>query len=213
MPDHFHYTGPWHAPERDEGIEFPWEKLDGRPLVYASLGTLQNKLRHVYAAMAEAARGLDMQMVLALGNPSAKLDITPPENVLVVGYAPQLPLLDRSTIAITHAGLNTVLECLARAVPMVCLPVTNDQPGVARRVEWLRAGEVLPVGRVTPARVRDCLIRVLSGRTYHDTATECRTKLALVDGVRRTADVIEEAFATGKRVPREHQNPVDVPIN
>jgi MGT family glycosyltransferase len=201
LPDHFHYTAPWHAPGRDADIDFPWEKLDGRPLVYASLGTLQNNLRHVYAAIVEAARGLDVQMVLALGNPRAMLDFAPPENVIVAGYAPQLPLLERAAVAVTHAGLNTALECLARDVPMVCLPVTNDQPGVARRVEWLGAGEVIPVGRARADRIRASLRRVLAEPAYREAAAKCRARLAGRNGPALAADLVLRAFTTRARVP------------
>lgn len=43
-PEHFHYTGPFHEEEGREPISFPWEKLTGKPLIYASLGTLVNGL-------------------------------------------------------------------------------------------------------------------------------------------------------------------------
>ena len=43
LPDKFHYTGPWHAIESADKQEFPWQKLDGRRLIYASMGTLQNR--------------------------------------------------------------------------------------------------------------------------------------------------------------------------
>jgi len=39
-----------------------------------------------------------------------------------------------TSVCITHAGLNTVLEALAQGVPQVAIPVTNDQPGVAARI-------------------------------------------------------------------------------
>lgn len=203
LPDHFHYTGPWHEPARDEEIEFPWDRLDGRPLVYASLGTLQNRLRQVYAAIAEAAAGLDVQLVIALGNRNAMLNLPPRENVIVVPYAPQLRLLERAAVAVTHAGLNTALECLAAGLPMVCLPVTNDQPGVARRVEWLGAGEVLSIRRVTPARLRPLLRRVLDEPNYRATAARLRDEIAATSGLTRAAEIIERALTRRERVLRE----------
>ncbi len=41
LPPNFHYVGPLRRP-RPSVVDFPWHRLDGRPLVYASLGTLQN---------------------------------------------------------------------------------------------------------------------------------------------------------------------------
>ncbi|WLT39734.1 hypothetical protein NON20_10065 [Synechocystis sp. B12] len=67
-----------------------------------------------------------------------------PGNPLVVNYAPQLELLQRTALTITHAGLNTTLECLNNAVPMVAIPIANDQPGVAARIAWAGVGNLFP---------------------------------------------------------------------
>lgn len=201
-PNHFHYTGPWHDLSRDANVEFPWSWLDGRPLVYASLGTLQNKLRHVYEAITRVAEGLNAQVVLALGSREARLNMPPVDNVLVVPFAPQLKLLERASAAITHAGLNTALECLSLGVPMVCVPVTNDQPGVARRVEWLGAGLYVPLRKATSDRLRESLQTVLSQASFRNAARQAQAKIGQTNGLRRAADIIEEAFTTRQRVRR-----------
>ena len=77
-----------------------------------------------------------MQLVISLGG---GLD---PERLgilngdpLVVRYAPQLEIVERAAAVITHAGLNTTLESLAEGMPLVCISLGNDQPGVAARVD------------------------------------------------------------------------------
>jgi UDP:flavonoid glycosyltransferase YjiC (YdhE family) len=67
IPENVHFTGPWHEPSARPAVEFPFEKLDGRPLVYASMGTLQNRQKHIFGIIAEACAGLDVQLVLSLG--------------------------------------------------------------------------------------------------------------------------------------------------
>jgi MGT family glycosyltransferase len=200
LPAHFHYTGPWHEPTRDGDEPFPWEKLDGRPLVYASLGTLQNRLHHVFTAILSACEPLPVQVVLALGRRDAAWAGPVPANAVVVPFAPQLPLLDRAAAVVTHAGLNTALEALARGLPMVCVPVTNDQPGVAERVRWLGAGEVIRPGRVTAARLRPLLEAIVKQPRYRAAAGECRTKLHAAPGVRGAATLVELAFTTRRKV-------------
>jgi UDP:flavonoid glycosyltransferase YjiC (YdhE family) len=105
-----------------------------------------------------------------------------------------LKLLDRAHLLVTHAGLNTALEGLTRGLPMLCLPVTNDQPGVARRVEWLGAGEVLSPGKATAARVRAALTRLLTDGRYRAAAMRCKEQVAGTSGVARAADIVEAAF-------------------
>jgi MGT family glycosyltransferase len=197
-----HFTGPWHAAGGSD-VPFPWERLDGRPLIYASLGTLQNRLTETFATIAEAVAPLDVQLVISLG--SADQDVSAiaarcPGDPIVVPVAPQLQLLERATLAITHAGLNTALESLARGVPMVAIPITNDQPGVARRLEWLGLAEVVLPKQLAASRLRQAVARVLGDSGYRSRARERAHEIASLDGVGRAADIVEQAFRTNEPV-------------
>ena len=92
LPPHFHYTGPWHAPGRDADTHFPWERLDGRALVYASLGTLQNRMGFLFDAILEGCSTLDVQVVLSLGRADATWGKPVPPNAVVVPFAGTGPL-------------------------------------------------------------------------------------------------------------------------
>ncbi len=145
-PPYLHHTGPWTDAAARAPVDFPWSRLDpGRPLVYASMGTLQNGVLRTFRVIAEACAGLDLQLVISLGggqDPALLGDL--PGDPVVVGYAPQLELVQRSALTISHGGLNTALESLACGVPMVVLPVAYDQPGVGARVEWSGVGRSIP---------------------------------------------------------------------
>lgn len=194
-PERLHYTGPWHRSERDDtSIEFPWDWLDGRPLIYASMGTLQNAVSHVFRNIIDAVRDLPMQVVLSKGGGQVDVAGPIPENVLLVEKAPQLRLLEKARLVITHAGMNTALECLSHGVPMLCLPVTNDQPGVAKRAEYLGNGRVIPVRKVTTQRLRTELDRMLQEDSFQQKADEFAENLASYDGLEMAAKLIEEAM-------------------
>lgn len=201
LPDHFHYTGPWvddAVAEDDRG--FPWEKLDGRPIIYASMGTLQNRLHWVFRAIAEACAGMEAQLVLALGNKSAELPGDWPGHPLVAGYAPQRALLKRAALVITHAGLNTTLEALREGLPMVALPVTNDQPGVAARLRHLGAGEFVPVKKVTVELLRQTIEKVWSDPAYRIRAKQLAEGIRQSGGAAQAAELIERALTTRRRI-------------
>lgn len=204
LPDHFHYTGPWHTAGRDATVDFPWHRLDGRPIIYASLGTLQNRLRHLFAAIAGAGASGEVQLVVALGRPDAdtNLGIPWPPGAIVVPYAPQLELIRRATAVITHAGLNTTLETLAAGVPMVAVPLTNDQPGVARRAAWLGAAVIVPPARANAANVRAALRQVLCELAFRRAAELCRDRLRNSPTVETAAAIAEHALKTRARLTR-----------
>jgi MGT family glycosyltransferase len=205
LPPHFHHTGPWTDAVGREPVDFPWSRLNPtRPLVYASMGTLQNGILQTFRMIAEACAGLNLQLVISLGggqDPALLRDL--PGDAVVVGYAPQLELIQRSALTISHGGLNTALESLAQGVPMVVLPVTYDQPGVGARVEWSGVGRTIPLGRVTVDRLRDTVRSVLDNPAYRERAGWLQSRITAADGLNQAADLIEKAFGAGRRaVPR-----------
>lgn len=208
LPACFHYTGPWHDDASGDAIEFPWERLDGRPLIYASMGTLQNRVEFIFSTIAAACAPLDAQLVISLGSrdqDAAAMAGRFAGEPIVVPFAPQLALMDRATLIITHAGLNTALEALARGLPMVAIPITNDQPGVAARLAWLGLGEVVPPAKLRAGRLRGAIERVLRDCRYRDEARRRQREIAQIDGVKRTADIAGRALAGREPVLRQNR--------
>jgi zeaxanthin glucosyltransferase len=201
LPQWFHFTGPYHSPTGREIPDFPFEKLQGKPLIYASMGTVQNRLLGVFNCIAEACNGLDAQLVISLGGSATPESLgSLPGNPLVVGYAPQLELLQKATLTITHAGMNTTLESLNNGVPMVAIPVANDQPGIATRVAWAGAGEKVPLAQVNVPKLRSAIQKVLTENSYKKNAVKLQEAIQKAGGVNRAIDIVEQAVSTGKPV-------------
>lgn len=201
LPSCFHFTGPYSNPASREPTSFPYEKLTRQPLIYASMGTIQNRLLWIFQMIAEACAQLDVQLVIALGG-GASLESLPklPGNTIVVGYAPQLELLQKATLTITHAGMNTTLESLSNGVPMIAIPITNDQPGVAARIAWTGTGEVIPLKKVSTQKLQQAIKQVLTEDSYKKNALRLQEAIKRAGGVSRAADIIQQVVATGKPV-------------
>jgi zeaxanthin glucosyltransferase len=207
LPPHFHFTGPLSDHAGRQRVDFPYEKLNGKPLVYASLGTVQNQLHYLFRNIADACNGLDVQLVISLGG-ALDLEALPylPGNPLVVKYAPQLELLQKTTLTISHAGLNTTLESLSNGVPIVAIPIANDQPGVAARIAWTGAGEFIPVSNLDVSKLRTSVERVLTQNSYRQNALLLKQAIKRAGGVTRAADVVEQAVLTKKPVLSDSYN-------
>ncbi len=201
LPPWFHFTGPYHLSASREPVPFPYETLTGQPLIYASMGTVQNRLLGIFHTIASACEGLDAQLVISLGS-SASPESLPelPGNPLIVEYAPQLELLKKATVTITHGGMNTTMECLNQGVPMVAIPIANDQPGVAARIAWTGTGEVVPLNQLNVKRLRQAVQQVLTENSYPKNALRLQKAIAQAGGVSRAADIIEQVASTGKPV-------------
>jgi zeaxanthin glucosyltransferase len=210
-PTNLHYTGPFVNNQQRPPIDFPWHRLDGRPLLYASLGTLQNGSEQSFKTIAEASSTLNVQLVLSLGgglNP-ARLG-TLPGTPILVRYAPQLELLKQAAAVITHAGLNTVLESLAEGVPLVAIPQGNDQPGVAARVAAKGAGIVIPAHKLNVPRLRTAVQSVLEENKYRAQAHKIQSEMQKINALETAANIIEAALEL-KPAPKPEHLPIVAP--
>jgi MGT family glycosyltransferase len=195
-PAQFHYAGPFHDDGGREPVFFRWEQLTGKPLIYASLGTLVNGLDDVYKHILEAVEPLqDVEVVLSVGKNVNPENLRPiPFNTIVVRSAPQIELLKRAALCITHAGLNTVLESLAYGVPMVAIPIGYDQPGTAARIAHHGTGEFIEVDEITTERLRGLIEKVLRDPSYRERADYFQKVISQTRGLDVAADIIEQAF-------------------
>ena len=193
LPPTFAYVGPL----RDAGtreVDFPWDRLDGRPLIYASLGTLQNSREPLFRTFAEACAPLDVQLVLSHGGGLTEAQSSAlPGTPLVVGYSPQTRLLAQAAATLTHAGLNTVLDSLAHGVPVVAVPITYEQPAIARRVEFTGTGQSLPLRMLTVDRLRNVLQQVLRDPRFRQAAARIKDGVRTAGGTRKAADIVVAA--------------------
>ncbi len=193
LPANFHYTGPFVDEAARTSVDFPWNRLDGRPLVYASLGTTLQGDTETFELIAEACAGLAVQLVISLGGRRAPetfhhLAGTP----LVVRNAPQLEILKRSAVVITHAGPNTAFESLLQGKPMIAIPKSFDQPAIAHRLEWLGVAEVISLKQLSAQRIRTALLKVLHSDSYQRNAEALRQKILASQGLERATSIIEE---------------------
>ncbi|CAB9501637.1 Zeaxanthin glucosyltransferase [Seminavis robusta] len=233
LPSHFFYTTPWHtdttadvtSESTDDNSSFPFDKLDAsKPLIYASLGTVQNQSKQVYQNICQACLELlqeqhELQLVLALGKKGVAVeDIIPPmadndnNNILVVDFAPQLQLLDRASMVITHCGMNTTLETMARGIPALAIPITNDQPGVAAR--WRSLGAVMVLdspAQATTVRIQQAIRALLpEASTYRQAAKTLQRRLQEeTPNLDETAHLIELAFSANQEAKEKKEGGSD----
>jgi UDP:flavonoid glycosyltransferase YjiC (YdhE family) len=118
------------------------ERLDdgtGRPLVMCALGSQSSR----YPAVVETlqvvrdllSRRPRLRAVIACGSDEVARQLDPlPENVATADRIPQLALLQRATLFVTHGGLGSLKEAIASGVPVIVVPQGYDQFGNAVRV-------------------------------------------------------------------------------
>jgi MGT family glycosyltransferase len=196
LPAHYHRTGPFHDGTGRVPVAFPWERLTGEPLIYASMGTIMNGMLDVFRTILKAVERSGYQLVLSVGtsiDPAALQPVRP--ETIILQRAPQLDLLKQAALCVTHAGLNTTLEALAQGVPLVAIPVAGDQPGVAARILASGTGLFLPLPELSVDSLRALVDEVLATPSYRERALAMKSAIEQVDGLTMAAEIIERAFA------------------
>ncbi len=169
----------------------------GRPLIYASLGTLFGRRTDILAAIVAATRDLDVDVVLTHGGHVGNDALGPARPGLdIAAWVDQHEVLARASLCITHAGMNTTLDAAAAGVPMVAVPIAFDQPGIAARIAHAGLGVVVPPGLRFATRLSSALVRVLAHLpTYRENARTVSAEIAATGGVSDAAMRVETLVA------------------
>lgn len=201
LPSTFHAVGPLRssgAPAQGQ-----WAIDPQRPFVFASLGTLQGGRMGMFQQIAKACARLEAQLLIAhcggLGTAQEER-LRRSGATWVTDFAPQQWALDHADIAITHGGLNTVMDAVKACTPVLVMPIGFDQPGVAARVSHAGIGLRLS-RRARAGSIHTALTHLLQypKEALHRLASE----LDRAGGTSRAADIVEAVVRTGKPVPVE----------
>jgi len=155
-------------------------KADGRPLTYASMGSLQTGDAGFYQRIVSVFnRRKEWALVLGLG---AQADIDAlgqlPDNVLALEYAPQLEVLDSAAVAIHHGGIGTINECAWLQVPSIASSSgLVDQTGTSARLDHHGLGLSIKDADLTTATLESSIERLLTDPIIADNLSRMRTIL------------------------------------
>ncbi|ASZ13065.1 hypothetical protein KTO58_09040 [Chitinophaga pendula] len=171
LPAQVYYLGPSFSKEQmGADTPFPWEWLDGRPLVYFTMGTFFNK-KKVFDKVIAASKDAPWQIVISVSkNLSLDLWQELPENVLLRNFVPQSALLEKVDLVACAGGVNTTTESLLKGLPLLVLPQARDHFDAAQRVVEAGAGIRIDPAQVSVVNIRKAITRLLDEPGYRQQA-------------------------------------------
>ncbi|WP_426606980.1 glycosyltransferase [Pantoea anthophila] len=202
LPDHFHAVGPLRAPDAPQATQPRYFPHGNRPRIFASLGTLQGHRYGLFKTIVRACQEIDAQLLLAhCGrlSPFQAEKLAQASHVQVVDFADQAAALAQADLAITHGGMNTVLDAINHLTPLLTIPLAFDQPGVAARVVWHGIGRRASRFTTSHAMARQ-LQTLLTDTHYAEQMKPLRAALRLAGGASLAADIVEQAMLTRQPV-------------
>lgn len=201
--DEFKFVGTSLLPHRDASCEFPFEQLSGARLIYISLGTTFNDAPGFYRACFEALAEVPCQVVLSTGGRDARALGQAPPNFLVREYVPQLLILERAALFITHGGMNSANEGLLHGVPLLVVPQRGDQHLVGFRVAAMGVGRTIAPHDLTATSLRQATLGLLADKRVRQAAVCLGASLRGAGGYGMAADEIL-GHLRGRRGANQH---------
>lgn len=189
IDDRFRFVGPSLAPSpQDATLPLP----EGR-VVYISLGTIHTNNPRFFTTCFEAFAEEPGTFVLSAGAQAKTLK--PPPNFIVLSHVPQLEVLQRADLFITHAGMNSLHESLYFGVPMVLVPQQMEQMMNARIAEMhglgIALGDRPPYGQqVNAMMLREAAAMVLAESKYREAVQGMQRRLQATDGTSGAVEAI-----------------------
>ncbi len=136
---------------QEEAADVECFDVQDRTLIYISLGSINTNNISFYQLCISTFRDTDYFVCMSIGNKCETSDLGEiPLNFMVKSFFPQLEILKRAHVFITHAGFNSVNEALYFGVPMLALPQINDQHMVAKRLVSMHLGMTESLKELSP---------------------------------------------------------------
>ncbi len=181
--DRFAFVGPSIRPAVEE------IKKTGDKLVYISMGTVNNDRMLLYKNCISALADTGYQVILSVGNLVPVEDFgTLPENISVFSHVDQIAVLQQADVFVSHCGMNSASESLYFGVPLVMLPQTAEQSGVAERVYQLGAG--IKLAKTDEASILYAINTMLTDDNYKQNAMALSESFKQCSGAKGAADKI-----------------------
>ena len=183
--DKYVFVGPSIRPAADKIVKTK-EKL-----IYISMGTVNNDMMPLYKTCISALADTEYQVIISVGNlvsinAFGKLS----ENISVYEHVDQIAVLQVADIFLSHCGMNSVNESLYFGVPLLMLPQTAEQGGVAERVNQLGAG--IKLKKTDRVSILNAINKLLLVDSYKENAMKISCSFKQCTGSKGAADKIEQ---------------------
>jgi MGT family glycosyltransferase len=192
----YKFVGPSFS-NRQDSSDFLKHIATDKKVIYVSLGTVYNDNLHIFRTCIKAFADSPYQVIMAVGHRFSHTDLPPiPDNFVVRNHIPQLEVLQKTAIFITHAGMNSINESLSYGVPVVAIPQMFEQMINANRAQQLGAGIVLNKKKVTEKTIVEATEKILTDNQFYTNAKKIQKTLQVAGGYKQAAKYIVNSSKT-----------------
>ena len=174
-----------------------------RPVLFVSMGSCNYDYHQSFIRTCmDAFAGTPWQVVMSVGE---HVDLaalgTVPGNVELMRWAPQLTILEYADVFLSHAGMNSVMEAMYFATPVVAVPHMPEQRITAGRLVELGLGTCVPPTEVSAERLYAEVSGVAADARIRREVDTLSAAMRTSGGPLLAADYIEACAADSFRPP------------
>lgn len=184
--------------DREESESYEFES--DCPIIYISFGTVMELYSSydsfalsTYRMFFEAFKNEPVKVVLSADETLFEKDEIP-DNFIVRKWVPQLQVLSKASLFITHGGMNSTMEAILKEVPMLVVPIFGDQIKIAHIVKQLGLGDCMHGTHMTADKIKSIAFEILNNpdktKAVHEFKLQMKQSMNVVDA----ANVIENFY-------------------
>jgi UDP:flavonoid glycosyltransferase YjiC (YdhE family) len=209
-PEQVRFVGPysWDEPKGYRRPEWLAKLPAEQPLVYATIGTLSNRMEmDFYTTLMQALGDQPFTVAVSVGAygddyVTSKLPAAP-ANFQVEAFLPNSLLIPRARVLVHHGGAGTTMHGFVHGVPAVAVPLNHEHHDFAQRIVERGCGIRIDKSRLTAAKLREAVLRVLQEPGFQSAANRVRREIAHYDAVRSCVSALQSlASSAPKALPQ-----------
>lgn len=160
-------------------------------IIYISTGSIINRKSFLIKCIDQCLNVLGFEIYVSAGDYAEELKKNYKNQVRIhiYSFAPQITILKRASMFITHGGMNSICESIYYETPMIVIPFINDEYLNAKMVEECGLGLMLNE-KTFEKKLSDTIKTILNDRSMRDNISYASKKMKSIN----TISCVREIF-------------------
>lgn len=159
-------------------------------IIYISTGSIINRKSFLIKCIDQCLNASDFEIYVSAGDFAKELKkrYKNQRQIHIYCFAPQVTVLRKASLFITHGGMNSICESIYYETPMIVIPFINDEYLNAKMVEESGIGLMLNE-KTFEKNLSESIKTILNDRSMHANISYASKKMKSIDTISYAQDI------------------------